>query len=56
MLSYQLTDSGFQIFDQGVLWVDQPFDPSKSGWQPYDSPEAAQAAAEAFIAERQPAA
>jgi hypothetical protein len=51
-LTYALTETGYQIFADGVLWIDQPFDPLKVGFQPFDSQEAAQAAAEAFIAER----
>ncbi len=58
-LTYTLTAGGYQVFDNGVLWVDQPFDPAKQGFEPFESPEAAEAAAQAFIAARtaeQPAA
>lgn len=50
-LTYALTDTGYQIFADGVLWIDQPFDPNKEGFQPFDQGQA-EVAAQEFIAAR----
>lgn len=53
MLTYLLTATGYQILRNGVLWIDQPFDPEQPGFVPFASPEAAEAAAQAVIAREQ---
>ncbi len=50
MLNYQLTATGYQIFKDGRLWIDQPFNPAHSGFVAY-TPEEAAAAAQALIVE-----
>lgn len=55
MLTYELIEGGYLIYDDGVLWIEQPFNPNAynevtGGFEPY-TPEEAAAAAEAFIAE-----
>lgn len=49
MLTYQLTATGYQIFKDGQLWIDQAFDPSYSGFVPF-TPERAEQAAQELIA------
>jgi hypothetical protein len=51
-ITYQLTDGGYQILREGVVWIDQPFDPAQSGFVPYANSANAEAAARAFIAEQ----
>lgn len=50
MLTYQLTETGYQVLNNGKVWIDQPFNPEHSGSVPYTSEEA-EAAAQALIAE-----
>lgn len=51
--TYQLIPGGYQVYMNGVLYFDQPFDPEKpfinGEGQPFDSEEAARAHAEALI-------
>lgn len=37
MITYILTETGYQVFIDGNLAVDCPFDPSKTGNTPFDS-------------------
>lgn len=55
MLTYELIPGGYAIYDNGKLWIEQPFNPnayneSTGTYDPY-TPEEAAAAAEAFIAD-----
>lgn len=50
MYSYQLTSTGFQVFKNGALYIDQAYDFSQPGWVPYASTTAADLAAKALIA------
>lgn len=53
-LTYRLIPGGYEILSDGVLWIHQPFDPTKPGMVPY-TPAEADAAARAFIASQEPA-
>jgi hypothetical protein len=53
MLTYLLTDTGYQILRNGVLWIDQPFQPGVEGFVPFATREDAEAAALELIAREQ---
>lgn len=50
-LTYTLIPGGYEILQDGRPWIHQPFDPSQPGMLPYPTPEAAEEAAKAKIAE-----
>lgn len=49
-LTYELIPGGYRILQDGRPWLDQPFNPSLPGFQPY-TPAEAETAAQALIAE-----
>lgn len=55
MLTIELTDTGYNLLLDGVLFVSVPYDPSENGKVPFSSPEAAQAHADAYVASLVPA-
>ena len=50
MYHYELTETGFRIYREGVLFIDAPYKPGVEGYQAM-TPEEATAIAQAYIAE-----
>ena len=40
MITYKLTNSGYELYYNNRLWVECPYDPDKSGFNPFESDEA----------------
>lgn len=43
MLTFSITESGYNVFLDGNLWVECPWDPEKPGYVPFESDDAKRA-------------
>lgn len=49
-ITYRLIPGGYEILNNGTVWIHQPFDPNKPGMVPFGNDQEAEAAAQAYIA------